>query len=108
MIYAGKAARDMFFKVMALENPSISVLSYAPGPLKTDMFNCIRDTSYDSEVKTMFQGKIEKDRSLSSEHSAYRSWPQRMKPNPNMEVTPGGDNSIKLPHYHIHLVLFTH
>ena len=46
----------MFFKVMALEKPDVRVLSYAPGPLKTDMFYCIRDNSYDSEVKSMFEG----------------------------------------------------
>ena len=55
-VHAGKAAREMFFKVMALENPDIRVVSYAPGPLKTDMFYCIRDNSYDSEVKSMFEG----------------------------------------------------
>ena len=55
-VHAGKAAREMFFKVMALEKPDVRVLSYAPGPLKTDMFYCIRDNSYDSEVKSMFEG----------------------------------------------------
>jgi len=53
---AAKAARDMLFKVMALENPQIRILNYAPGPLHTDMFNCIRDTTYDGEVKSMFEG----------------------------------------------------
>lgn len=56
LIVSGKAARDMFFKVMALENPDVNVLNYAPGPLETDMFNCIRETSYDKEVKAMFEG----------------------------------------------------
>lgn len=35
----GKAARDMYMKVVAAENPSLSVLSYAPGPVDTAMFD---------------------------------------------------------------------
>ncbi|KAG0416965.1 hypothetical protein HPB47_005991 [Ixodes persulcatus] len=34
----GKAARNMYMKVVALENPSVSVLNYAPGPVDTAMF----------------------------------------------------------------------
>ncbi|XP_036607367.1 sepiapterin reductase-like [Trichosurus vulpecula] len=34
---AGKAARNMMFSVLAEEEPSVRVLSYAPGPLDTDM-----------------------------------------------------------------------
>ena len=33
----GKAGRDMFFRVLAAEYPNIRVLSYAPGPLDTNM-----------------------------------------------------------------------
>lgn len=33
----GKAARDMYFKVLALEEEDIKVLSYSPGPCETDM-----------------------------------------------------------------------
>uniref|UniRef100_H3C318 Sepiapterin reductase a n=1 Tax=Tetraodon nigroviridis TaxID=99883 RepID=H3C318_TETNG len=32
-----KAARDMMFRVLAAEEPELRVLSYAPGPLDTDM-----------------------------------------------------------------------
>lgn len=38
-ILPGKAARDMYMKVVAAENPSLSVLSYAPGPVDTAMFD---------------------------------------------------------------------
>lgn len=34
---AGKAARDMLFKVLADEEPNILVLNYAPGPLDNEM-----------------------------------------------------------------------
>ena len=33
----GKAARNMFFKVLATEEPDVRVLNYAPGPLETEM-----------------------------------------------------------------------
>lgn len=43
---AGKAARDAFFRSVALENPDTRVLNYAPGPVKTDMASTLRRNSY--------------------------------------------------------------
>ena len=37
MYCVGKAARDMYFRVLAIEDPDLAVLSYAPGPLDNDM-----------------------------------------------------------------------
>ncbi|KAL7291113.1 hypothetical protein TKK_0015242 [Trichogramma kaykai] len=37
----GKAAREMFFKVSAEENPDINVLNCSPGPVETDMLATI-------------------------------------------------------------------
>ncbi len=34
---SGKAARDMFFQVVAAEEKGVTVLNYAPGPVLTDM-----------------------------------------------------------------------
>ena len=57
---SGKAARDMFFKVIAQENESadsnIRVLNYAPGPLDTDMQHEIRTslTYKDEDTKKSF------------------------------------------------------
>jgi sepiapterin reductase len=34
---AGKAAREMFFRVLAEESHDVLVLNYAPGPVETDM-----------------------------------------------------------------------
>lgn len=34
---AGKAGRDMLFRVLAAEEPNVTVLNYAPGPLDNDM-----------------------------------------------------------------------
>ncbi|XP_035687598.1 sepiapterin reductase-like [Branchiostoma floridae] len=39
---SSKAARNMFFKVMAEEEPDVRVLSYSPGPMVTDMYYTIK------------------------------------------------------------------
>jgi len=52
---SGKAARDMFFKVLAIEEPNIRVLNYAPGPVETAMRNQILDDTWDSSLCDMFK-----------------------------------------------------
>ncbi|XP_004849932.1 sepiapterin reductase [Heterocephalus glaber] len=52
---AGKAARDMMFQVLATEEPSVRVLSYAPGPLDTDMQQLARETSMDPDLRRSLQ-----------------------------------------------------
>nr|XP_031532353.1 sepiapterin reductase [Vicugna pacos] len=52
---AGKAARDMLFQVLAAEDPSVRVLSYAPGPLDTDMQQLARETSVDPDLREKLQ-----------------------------------------------------
>ncbi|XP_058539695.1 sepiapterin reductase [Neofelis nebulosa] len=52
---AGKAARDMMFQVLATEEPSVRVLSYAPGPLDTDMQQLARETSMDPDLRKRLQ-----------------------------------------------------
>ncbi|XP_076005658.1 sepiapterin reductase b [Genypterus blacodes] len=39
---AGKAARDMMFRVLAEEEPSVRVLNYAPGAMDTQMLQQLR------------------------------------------------------------------
>ncbi|KAM6220542.1 sepiapterin reductase [Rhynchocyon petersi] len=51
MYCAGKAARDMMFQVLASEEPGVRVLSYAPGPLDTDMQQLAREKSVDPELR---------------------------------------------------------
>ena len=64
---AGKAARDMFFKVIVEEHPDgdVRVLNYAPGPLDTDMQREIRvsSTYQDKDTQSMFV-KMKTDGSL--------------------------------------------
>lgn len=52
---AGKAARDMMCQVLASEEPGVRVLSYAPGPLDTDMQQLARETSVDPELRKNLQ-----------------------------------------------------
>nr|KAG5687665.1 hypothetical protein BaRGS_027557 [Batillaria attramentaria] len=51
MYCSGKAARDMFFSVLAGEEEDVRVLNYAPGPLQTDMSNLLVE-SEDEGVRT--------------------------------------------------------
>lgn len=34
----GKSAREQYLNVLAVENPSLKILHYSPGPVKTDMY----------------------------------------------------------------------
>ncbi|XP_022360263.1 sepiapterin reductase [Enhydra lutris kenyoni] len=52
---SGKAARDMMFQVLAAEEPGVRVLSYAPGPLDTDMQQLARETSMDPDLRNRLQ-----------------------------------------------------
>ncbi|CAG9812784.1 unnamed protein product [Phaedon cochleariae] len=55
MYGSGKAAREIFFKVLALEEPHIVVCNYSPGPVDTDMFNNIIETAQSEEVQKEFK-----------------------------------------------------
>ncbi|XP_074141639.1 sepiapterin reductase-like [Sminthopsis crassicaudata] len=48
---AGKAARNMMFRVLAKEELDVRVLNYAPGPLDTDMHQEGRQKTKDSDVR---------------------------------------------------------
>jgi len=52
---AGKAARDMLMRSIAEEEPSISTISYAPGPCDTDMFAHCMNNSADADTEKMFR-----------------------------------------------------
>ena len=57
-MFPGKAARDMLFRTMALEEPEIRTLNYAPGPIDTYMQQLARTQTADPELKTLFNGKF--------------------------------------------------
>ncbi|XP_069779146.1 sepiapterin reductase-like [Narcine bancroftii] len=52
---AGKAARDMAFRVLAAEEPGVRVLNYAPGPLDTGMQERARMETRDPELRKIFE-----------------------------------------------------
>jgi len=71
LVDLGKAAREMFFRVLALEDSSIRVLNYAPGPCETDMQKEIRETSGDLEIRKIFQGKIQKPKTINEKQFLF-------------------------------------
>lgn len=42
---AGKAAREAFFRALAVEEPNLRILNYSPGPVQTDMHEEIAERS---------------------------------------------------------------
>lgn len=55
MYGSGKAARDLFFKVLAVEEPKILVLNYSPGPVNTEMFNSAMESAQSESVRKSFR-----------------------------------------------------
>ncbi|KAK9887919.1 hypothetical protein WA026_000222 [Henosepilachna vigintioctopunctata] len=51
----GKAARDLFFKVFALEEPDVLVLNYSPGAVDTDMLATTLNSVQDEGLKKMLK-----------------------------------------------------
>ncbi|KAM7302434.1 sepiapterin reductase-like [Ixodes scapularis] len=66
----GKAARDMYMKVVALENPSVSTLNYAPGPVDTAMFAQLKRGT--KELEAMHDSTIKEGRLLTPEKTVGR------------------------------------
>lgn len=64
-----KAGRDMFFRVMALEEPDVRILSYDPGAVDTDMFKQTF-SSTDSDVVATVSDITSQNYVLSPEQSA--------------------------------------
>lgn len=56
----GKSARDMFFKVLAAENPEMRFLNWAPGPMPTDMMKHLSDKVCIESTKTAFNNMMQK------------------------------------------------
>uniref|UniRef100_A0A8B9J0B0 Sepiapterin reductase n=1 Tax=Amazona collaria TaxID=241587 RepID=A0A8B9J0B0_9PSIT len=69
---SGKASRDMMFQVLALEEPDIRVLNYAPGPLDTDMQLLARTKTGDPEMRQQFQSLQESRKLIDCTVSAQK------------------------------------
>lgn len=68
----GKAARDLAFKTLALEEPSILVLSYSPGPVYTDMLQKGGLDNPDAETKAQFRKMFDEGMILTTEESVNK------------------------------------
>ncbi|KAK2899214.1 hypothetical protein QQF64_031252 [Cirrhinus molitorella] len=68
----GKAARDMMFRVLAEEEPDVRVLSYAPGPLDTDMQLQARRFSGDAQLRRSFSSMFSEGQLLSCNESGAK------------------------------------
>ncbi|NXE09005.1 SPRE reductase, partial [Lophotis ruficrista] len=69
---SGKASRDMMFQVLALEEPDVRVLNYAPGPLDTDMQLLARTKTGDPEMRQYFQSLQESGQLIDCAVSAQK------------------------------------
>lgn len=68
----GKAGRNMLFKVLAAENPSVRVLSYGPGPLNTDMQVHARTETQDDDLRKAYTSMKEDGKLLSCDASVKK------------------------------------
>uniref|UniRef100_A0A0K0G126 Sepiapterin reductase (inferred by orthology to a human protein) n=1 Tax=Strongyloides venezuelensis TaxID=75913 RepID=A0A0K0G126_STRVS len=50
----GHAAREAFFRSLAVEWPELRILSYSPGPVKTKLRNFINKNAYDEGIRDAF------------------------------------------------------
>lgn len=69
MYGSGKAARELFFKVLAIEEINAIVLNYSPGPVKTAMHTDIITNAKDEELREMF---LSMDKTLTCEQTVNR------------------------------------
>lgn len=51
---SGKAAREMYFRVLAEEKKHIKVLNYSPGPVETAMIDFVLDEAVNDNLKDVF------------------------------------------------------
>ncbi|KAF4518558.1 hypothetical protein B566_EDAN015369 [Ephemera danica] len=68
----GKAAREMFVKVLAEENPDVRVLSYSPGPVTTDMADEVLHGIRDPAIKAKFMELRSTGQYLTTEQTVAR------------------------------------
>lgn len=69
MYGSGKAAREMYFKVLAKEEPDLLILNYSPGPVDTDMFNGVITDAEGEETRKQFAEMKEQKQVLTPEQT---------------------------------------
>lgn len=69
---SGKAAREMFFRVLAEESKDVLVLNYAPGPVETDMTIDAQQNSVADETSDMFKKLRDQGTILTTDQTTKR------------------------------------
>lgn len=69
---SGKAAREMYFKVLAEEKRHVKVLNYSPGPVETAMIDYVLDKTVNGNLKDVFTSFKEKKTLLKPEVTAKK------------------------------------
>ena len=69
---AGKAARLMLYKVLALENPDVNVLSWSPGPMRTELALDIMHNSANVAYRQGFEKYEKSDDWTDADKSALK------------------------------------
>ncbi|KAI6178482.1 Oxidoreductase [Aphelenchoides besseyi] len=52
----GKASRESYFRSFSVENPSVRVLSYSPGPVETDMRQDVINRTFSDDLRSAIRG----------------------------------------------------
>nr|XP_014346207.1 PREDICTED: sepiapterin reductase-like [Latimeria chalumnae] len=68
----GKVARDLMFQVLALEEPNLRVLNYAPGPLNTDMQLKAHSETGDPKIRQAFADMHKEGKLLACHQSSQK------------------------------------
>lgn len=72
MYGSGKAARELYFKVLAKEEPDLLILNYSPGPVDTDMFNDVITGAEGEQTRKQFAEMKEQKQVLSTEQTVAK------------------------------------
>lgn len=67
-----KAARDMYVKVLAKEQPSVRCLNWAPGPMPTDLFHQLCKGAHSADVRESFSKMSEEKTYVTCEDSSAK------------------------------------
>jgi sepiapterin reductase len=69
---SGKAARDMLMRSLALEDPSINVLNYAPGPFESAIYEEATKNTGDEETRKLFNATRDEGKILTPEQTTRK------------------------------------